>query len=124
MNKQRFTNFNLLTIQYPFTAIISILHRLSGVLIFVLIPFLLWFLEVALSNKSGFEYIQSTLANPIYKIGMWFFLTALGYHLVAGVRHLLMDIGFGESLYGARLSGVISLIISIIWTVLMGIWLW
>jgi succinate dehydrogenase / fumarate reductase cytochrome b subunit len=124
MNKQRFVNFNLFTIQYPFTAIISILHRLSGIFVFVLIPFLLWILETALSDKSGFEYIQATLVNPISKIAMWLFLTALGYHFVAGVRHVLMDIGFGESLHDARLSGIISLIISIIWAVLVGIWLW
>jgi succinate dehydrogenase / fumarate reductase cytochrome b subunit len=124
MNKQRFVNFNLFTIQYPFTAIISILHRLSGIFVFVLIPFLLWILETALSDKSGFAYIQSILISSISKIAMWLFLAALGYHFVAGVRHLLMDIGFGESLHGARLSGVISLIISIIWAVLIGIWLW
>jgi succinate dehydrogenase / fumarate reductase cytochrome b subunit len=124
MNKQRFMNFNLLTIQYPFTAIISILHRLSGLFVFLLIPFLLWFLDVALSNEAGFTRAESALANPLSKITLWAFLVALGYHLVAGVRHLLMDLGLGESLQSARMSGMVSLVISMVWAVLVGIWLW
>lgn len=124
MNKQRFVNFDLLTIQYPFTAIISILHRLSGILIFLLIPFLLWLLDEALISISGFEYIKAALMNPIGKIIIWTFLVALGYHFSAGIRHLLMDIGFFESLRNARTSGTIILIISILWALIVGIWLW
>jgi succinate dehydrogenase / fumarate reductase cytochrome b subunit len=124
MNNQRFTNFNLMTIRYPFTAVISILHRLSGLFVFLLIPFLLWLLEEALSSESGFSHIQSTLMYPFNKFIIWLFLAALGYHFFAGVRHLLMDMGLGENLQHARLSGAIALIVSIIWSLFVGIWLW
>ncbi|MBP9777654.1 MAG: succinate dehydrogenase, cytochrome b556 subunit [Rickettsiaceae bacterium] len=124
MNHQRFVNLNLLKIQYPLTAIISILHRLSGLLLFLLIPYLLWLLDVALSSASGFNYIQSVLMNPINKCVIWFFLSAFGYHLLAGIRHLLMDVGFAESLKSARLSGIIILTITVIWIISVGKWLW
>lgn len=124
MNKQRFVNLNLLTIQYPLTAIISILHRLSGIFVFLLIPYLLWLLDVALSGAAGFQHIQSVLMSPISKCVIWFFLVALGYHLFAGIRHLLMDIGLGESLHHARLSGMVVLGITIIWIISLGMWLW
>ena len=124
MNKLRFSNFNLLTIQYPFTAIISILHRLSGVLVFLMIPLLLGLLESALSNASEFASIQTLLTNPVSKLTVWFFLAALGYHFVAGVRHLLMDIGYAESLHAAKQSGMRAFGIALAWTVLVGVWLW
>lgn len=124
MNNQRFVNLNLLTIQYPLTAIISILHRLSGIFVFLLIPYLLWLADVALSGVDGFHHIQSILMSPVSKCVIWFFLVALGYHLLAGIRHLLMDIGLGESLHHARLSGVLVLTITIIWIIRIGMWLW
>jgi succinate dehydrogenase / fumarate reductase, cytochrome b subunit len=124
MNKKIFRNFDLFTIRYPFTAIISILHRLSGVFVFLLVPFLLWLLEASSGSREGFDYIQSILANPIQKFILWLVWTALWYHLLAGIRHLLMDIGFGESLKMARVSGGITIIITIILAILTGIWLW
>lgn len=124
MNKRQFRNFDLFTIRYPFTAIISILHRLSGIFIFLLIPFLLWLLTIAADSKDGFESIRSILANPIQKFILWLVWTALWYHLIAGIRHLLMDIGFGESLKVARISGGLTIIITILLAILTGIWLW
>jgi succinate dehydrogenase cytochrome b subunit len=124
MHKQQIRNFNLFTIQYPFTAIISILHRLSGIFVFLLIPFLLWMLDIALGSTAGFKHIQILLTNPIAKLILWLILTALWYHLIAGTRHLLMDIGIGESLRNARLSGLITIVITLIAAILTGIWLW
>ena len=124
MNKQQVRNFNLFTIRYPFTAIISILHRLSGIFLFLLIPFLLWMLDIALGSSIGFKHIQTVLTNPVAKLILWFILVALWYHLLAGIRHLLMDIGIAESLKSARLSGGITIIVTIIAAILMGSWLW
>lgn len=124
MNKHQVRNFNLFTIQYPFTAIISLLHRISGIFVFLIIPFLLWMLNSALESSVGFEHIRTVLINPAVKLIWWFILVALWYHLLAGVRHLLMDIGIGESLKSARLSGGITIIATIIAAIFMGIWLW
>ena len=124
MNPKRFINLNLLTLQYPFTAIISILHRLSGLLVFLLIPFLLCFCSKALSSEAGFTAVAASLNHPLSRVVLWFFLAGLGYHFAAGVRHLIMDMGWGESLTSARRSGEIVLVISLIWASLMGVWLW
>lgn len=124
MNNQQVRNFNLLTIRYPFTAIISILHRLSGIFVFLLIPFLLWMLDVATGSSLGFDHIRTVLTNPVAKLILWLILVSLWYHLLAGIRHLLMDIGIGESLKSARFSGGITIIITIIAAILMGSWLW
>jgi succinate dehydrogenase / fumarate reductase cytochrome b subunit len=124
MNKQRFINFNLFTIQYPLTAVVSILHRISGVFVFLFIPVLLWLLDVSLSSASEFEHIRSVLMNPIIKILLWLILVALWYHLMAGLRHLLMDIGIGEDLQGGRFSAKIIIVIIIALAVLIRVWLW
>ncbi|KTC89104.1 succinate dehydrogenase, cytochrome b556 subunit [Legionella drozanskii LLAP-1] len=124
MNKQQFRNLNLFTIRYPFTAIISLLHRLSGIFVFLLIPFLLWMLDIATGSTIGFERVQTLLTNLPAKLMLWLFLVALFYHLIAGIRHLLMDIGIGESLRSARISGGISLIITVLVAILLGSWLW
>ena len=124
MNNQQVRNFNLFTIRYPFTAIISILHRLSGIFVFLLIPFLLWMLDVATGSSLGFDHIRTVLTNPATKLTLWFILVALWYHLLAGIRHLLMDIGIGESLKSGRLSGGITIVITIVVAISMGIWLW
>ena len=124
MNKQRIVNLNLLTIQYPLTAIASILHRLSGIFIFLLISFLLWIFDTATKNISGYEFIYILLSNNIAKFILWLFLFAFSYHFFAGIRHLLMDIGFGESLKSARGSAKMTLILTFLMALIMGIWLW
>lgn len=124
MNKQSFVNFNLLTIQYPLTAIVSILHRLSGVFVFIFIPFLLWLLDASLGSAAAFEHIRSVIMNPVIKILLWLILVALWYHLLAGIRHLLMDMGIGEDLQSGRRSAKVILTITFILAILTGVWLW
>ena len=124
MNKQRPINIYLLSYKYPVTAIISIVHRFSGALVFLLIPFLLWLLSQSLSSPEQFIELQSALMGPITKFVLWITLSALLCHLVAGVRHLLMDLGWGETLPAAKKSSWAALIICAILILLTGIWLW
>lgn len=124
MRKLQFKNLNLMTLKYPLTAITSLLHRISGLFVFLCIPFLLWLLDVSVSTSEGFNYMQSIFAYPLTKIILWMFLTAFGYHLVAGIRHLVMDMGYGEALRNARMSARIIIGITVVWSILIGIWLW
>lgn len=124
MNKQHFRNFDLLTFSYPFTSIVSILHRVSGIILFLFIPFLLWMLETATGSTDGFAHIQTVLTNPVAKLILWFLLVAFCYHLLAGIRHLLMDIGIGESLRSARISGGITMVLTLLAALFIGSWLW
>jgi succinate dehydrogenase / fumarate reductase cytochrome b subunit len=124
MKQKNFSNFNLFTIRYPLTAIISILHRLSGLFVFLLIPFFLWILQTVTHSQTGYDHVHAMLMKPGIKFILWLSLAAFGYHFVAGFRHLMMDIGWGESLVIARLTATLTLIISLVWAILIGIWLW
>lgn len=125
VKKQRPVNLDLRTIQFPVTAIASILHRVSGVITFVAIGILLWLLELSLSSPEGFQLTVSIMNNFIAKFIMWGILTALAYHAVGGIRHLLMDGGYlEETLVAGKRSANISFVITVILSALAGVWVW
>lgn len=125
VKKQRPVNLDLRTIQFPVTAIASILHRVSGVITFVAIGILLWLLELSLSSPEGFQLTVSIMNNFIAKFIMWGILTALAYHAVGGIRHLLMDGGYlEETLVAGKRSANISFVITVILSALAGGWVW
>lgn len=108
----------------PLTAVTSILHRISGIVLFLSLPFALWALQKSLSNEAGFLELKDCLSAPLMKAALTAVLAALIYHLVAGVRHLLMDLGIGETKQGGLMGSQILLVVSIVLTVIVGIWLW
>ncbi|HEY7884471.1 MAG TPA: succinate dehydrogenase, cytochrome b556 subunit [Cellvibrionaceae bacterium] len=124
MNKNRPVNLDLSTIKFPITALVSITHRVSGVFIFAGVAVLLWMLDSSLTSEEGFAAVQDALANPLCKLVIWAILAGLAYHLVAGIRHLIMDCGIGESLEGGRLGAKLVVIISIVLIALAGVWVW
>lgn len=124
MNKKRPINLELGTLTFPSMAIASILHRISGIVLFLLLPFMLCLLDLSLLSDESFAHLQVLLTSPYYKIAIWVFLTALGYHLFAGIRHLLMDCGIGEHLPQGSYSAIAVIVCSVILTFLLGIWLW
>lgn len=124
MKDPRPKNLNLFTIEFPIPAIVSILHRVSGVILFLLIPLMLWVLHSSLSSQQDFDYIHGALTKPWVKFIIWCSMSAYIYHLLAGIRHLLMDIHIGEELKSGRLGAMITVGISIILMILTGIWLW
>ena len=124
VNKQRPINLDLRTIKFPIPAIISILHRISGLALFFMIPFALCALALSLRSAEGFHTITTAFDCLWVKALVWLMLAGLIYHLVAGVRHLLMDLGIGDSLAAGRLSAKLVFIISIVLIVAVGSWLW
>ncbi|WP_370978188.1 succinate dehydrogenase, cytochrome b556 subunit [Agaribacterium sp. ZY112] len=121
---KRPVNLDLSTVKFPVTAIVSILHRVSGVVLLGAILLLLWALDVSLSSEEGFAFIKELLDNVFVKLIVWAMLAAVIYHLVAGVRHLLMDLGFWEELQSGKASATASLVLSVILIALAGVWLW
>ena len=124
VNKNRPVNLDLSTIKLPITAYVSILHRVSGVIMLVGILVLLWMLDLSLASAEGFAFLQEVLDSPIAKLILWGVLSALAYHFVAGVKHLIMDLGVGETLEGGKLGAKIALAFAAILIVLAGIWVW
>lgn len=74
-------------------AIISILHRISGVLIFLFIPAMLYILHQSLLSQEQLISLQECLQHPVSKLVIWVLLAAVIFHLLAGIRHLVMDLG-------------------------------
>jgi succinate dehydrogenase / fumarate reductase cytochrome b subunit len=89
----------------------------------LLIPLALWALDYSLT-LSGFETLQQWFAEIYIKLLVWLVLIPFCFHLVAGIRHLLMDIHIGDTLKtGRKMAGWV-FIISLICIGLVGIWLW
>lgn len=124
MKDKRPVNLDIGSIHLPLPAYTSILHRISGVVLFIGIGLLLWVLDYSLSSEENFLTLQDKLHNPLMKFIIWAVLAALLYHLVAGAKHLLMDMGIGESKEGGRLGAALTLIFSLILILLAGVWLW
>jgi succinate dehydrogenase cytochrome b subunit len=116
-------NLNLFTIHFPIPAIVSILHRLSGVALFVFIPLFIWLFAYSLTN-DGFSVLQDWFEEPFIKGVIWLAFLPICFHLVAGIRHLLMDIHVGEQLALGRLNAILTFVVVIALMILIGIWLW
>lgn len=113
-----------MTVRFPVTAISSILHRITGVVLFIAIPIILWALQKSF-NPAGFAELQDGLNNNfICQFVFWAILTSVAYHVIAGFRHLLMDAGIGESLEGGKRGAMMVLVVSAIVAVLLGVWVW
>jgi len=117
-------NLDLTKFHFPLPAITSILHRISGVLIFVGTAVLMWLLAESLSSEEGFQRVGEWLQSPIVKFIVWGILSGLLYHLIAGLRHLLMDAGIGETLEGGRRGAVLIIVFSVISILIAGVWVW
>lgn len=119
MNK-RPVNLDLRTIRMPFTATLSILHRISGIVIFLGMPMLLWLFSMSLSSAENFAEMMSLLDNMIYRLMFFGILMALGYHIIAGIKHLFMDKGIGETEKSSKVASILVVTLSLILFVLLG----
>jgi succinate dehydrogenase / fumarate reductase cytochrome b subunit len=114
-----FTTFNL-----PLPAVTSIMHRISGGALFFGVAVLLFLLDASLESEEGFAMVSSWLDNPLIKLLVWAIVTALLYHLLAGIRHLIMDLGIGESLKGGVLGARLVIGLALVSAALAGVWIW
>ncbi|TPE48893.1 succinate dehydrogenase, cytochrome b556 subunit [Maribrevibacterium harenarium] len=125
MNKKRPVNLDISTISMPVTAIVSILHRVTGVILFVGLVFLFYAFDASLSSQEGFDQVVDLLSsNFLAKFIVWGVVSALMYHFVAGVKHLFMDLGYFEELESGRQAAKANLVIAAVLVVLAGVWVW
>ncbi|MDX1799402.1 MAG: succinate dehydrogenase, cytochrome b556 subunit [Marinobacter sp.] len=124
MNSKRPVNLDLGSFHFPLPAITSILHRISGIIIFIGIAFMLYGLDLSLSGEEGFGRVNELLDSFLAKLIVWGILSGLLYHLVAGIKHLIMDMGIGETLEGGRLAAKATVAVSVVLIVLAGVWIW
>jgi succinate dehydrogenase / fumarate reductase cytochrome b subunit len=124
VKKQRPVNLDLTTIKMHPAAKASILHRISGVVMVFAIGILLWTLSLSLSSAEGFAQVKSLLDGVFFKLIIIGILAALIYHVLGGLRHLLMDLGHFEELESGNATAKLVIVLWIILTVLVGVSLW
>lgn len=116
----------LFEIRLPLPGWISILHRISGLLLFFpLAAWLLYLLDASLGSEQGFERIRGHyLQMPVVKLGLVLFVWAYSHHFCAGLRFLFLDIDKGIDLRSARLTSVIVLVVSLAVTAAFAVKIW
>jgi succinate dehydrogenase / fumarate reductase cytochrome b subunit len=124
VNKKRPVNLDLSTMKFPPMAIASILHRISGILLFILLPVMLYILGQSLQSADSFSQMKTMISSPVYKLVLWAFSASLAYHVLAGIRHILMDMGYGEHLEAGRRTSILVIVLAVISTIILGIWIW
>lgn len=90
----------------PITAIASILHRLSGALIFFATPFLLYILTTSIKSNSGFELVSQYLDSILIKLFLLLLIWSTVHHFLAGIRYLILDLDIGLSRKSANMSAM------------------
>lgn len=116
----------LFEIRLPLPALVSILHRISGLLLFFpLAAWLLYLLDASLASEQGFERVRSHyLQLPLVKIALIVFAWAFLHHFCAGIRFLFLDIDKGIQLRTARITSAVVLAASLALTALFALRLW
>ncbi|WP_299263095.1 succinate dehydrogenase, cytochrome b556 subunit [uncultured Psychrosphaera sp.] len=123
MKKQRPVNLELTSFM-PASAIASILHRVSGVVFFFALIFVIVAWTISLQSPEGFELAKSLMQGVIGKVIVIAILAALSFHTIVGLRHLVMDMGYWEELESGNLSAKLSIAIWIVTVILAGVWIW
>lgn len=100
-------------------AVASILHRVSGIVLFLLVPVMLYILQTSLSSADSFAAVFNHMA---LRFVAWIFVAATAYHFVMGIKHLLADAGMNEELKSGRTAAVISFVIAAVLIVASFVW--
>ncbi len=120
--RSRPKHLNLIKVRMPITAIASILHRLSGVFLFLVTPFLLYIFVSSLKSNSGFvlavEWLDCWLIKLVFLILIW----AVMHHLLAGIRYLLLDLDIGLNRSSAKFSATLAIIMALVLSLLIMLW--
>jgi succinate dehydrogenase / fumarate reductase cytochrome b subunit len=122
--KNRPKNLNLFTIRLPINAVVSILHRASGVGLFLCLPFILLALQVLVGSQESYSALISWLNTWFVKLMLIGLAWAFFHHFFAGIRHLMQDIHWMTSLNNARLSSRILLWLVAFSTVIFVWFIW
>jgi len=124
MAARRPVYLNLFKIRLPLPGVVSIMHRVSGALLFLLLPLLLYVLQLSLSSELGFAEVQAWFRLPLVKLLLIGIIWGYLHHFCMGLRYLALDFDIGVDLPQARFSSKLVLVVSITATLLIGVWLW
>ena len=127
---RRFTNIHitqLMNYRLPLAGVVSILHRVSGALMFLLMPFIIWMFDNSISSELSFASFAATFNVGLGFVPGWFMkLIALAiiwaylHHFIAGIRHLYMDVKHAVTKEFGKSSAIVTLVLSLGLTVVLG----
>lgn len=123
MNKNRPKHLALHKIQLPLPGFVSILHRISGLLLFIVLPLILWIFQASLRSINSYDQLLSILQQPLSKLFLLGLLWSFFHHFCAGIRYLALDLHMGTSLAQSRSSSKWVLGVSLLLTLFAGGWL-
>lgn len=127
-NKSRYQNrpknLNLLTIRLPINALVSILHRVTGCALFLVLPFLLLLLQLSLSSAEHYAIVIAILHLTFTKLMLLGLAWVFFHHFFAGVRHLAMDVHWMTTLIKARYTSKVVLLLGGLATLVLAVNLW
>ncbi len=123
-SRPKYLNLATLGLKMSINAKVSILHRISGFLLFLSIPLILYVLEQSLRSESFYTALYGMMANPIVKLIYLILIWAFTYHMCSGVRFLFLDIHKGVEITKAKATAWVVIIISLILTVILGALIW
>lgn len=118
---ERPVNLDLTKFSFPFAALASITHRITGVILFGAIGFLLWWLDQALASPAGFAEVAG---SGMFKFLAWLILCAVSYHFFAGIKHLLLDFHIADTVESGELAAKVAVGTAAVVALLLGIWIW
>ena len=124
MAKPRPKYLNLFRIRLPVAGIVSIMHRVSGAVLFLFLPFLLTLFEMSLESAQTFNRYKATMSHWMIKLIVIGLVWAYLHHLCSGIRHLALDLHYGLELSGAQTSSYLVLAVSIALTAVAGALIW
>lgn len=124
MIKPRPKHLNLFQIRLPLPGVISIMHRAFGAILFLVIPLLLYAMQLSLESPQSFDGLKSVLAHPLVKLAILGLAWAYLHHFCAGIRYLALDLDYGTDLGPARASAKAVVAVSLALTLSIGVWLW
>lgn len=123
--RRQFRNIHVTQIvgyRFPAPAIVSILHRISGALLFFVgLPYLLYLFQESLTSELSFEHYRSIIAHPLAKLVLLALVWAYVHHLIAGLRHLAMDLDIANDREQALLFAKVQLALSVVITAVLGL---
>lgn len=127
MSNKNPTNIGIMSIiryNFPIQAIVSILHRISGVILFIFIPLVLLAFSNSLHSEQSFTKLMHCFNYFWVEFVIWVFMSMLAWHLCAGIKHLCMDLGHFETKLSSKIASYLCIIIAIALISLLGVWIW
>jgi succinate dehydrogenase / fumarate reductase, cytochrome b subunit len=94
------------------------------VVLFLLLPVMLFIFSYSVQSEESFVQMKGMLTHLPYQLVLWAFGAAMIYHVLAGIRHLFMDVGFGDHLCAGRRTAILVIALAVILSIVLGIWIW